>query len=406
MWFGNGKFDVILGGYSGVALIAFALIIAGLLWRRSRQSRRVDPAAWIAVAAGSIAIAGLLARHGVLFGLIVPGAVLVGCAYSEYVVYRRSATAAALAAALEYGIPAATILEGLYKDRVLDKKAQDALASLQTGASLSSALDASRLGSADFRFAVAVGEQFGCVSQVLRMWSAGERARKHIFAAWISRGLYLLWLSMFVLAGVGLVVRNSYFFDQIADEFGIQLRWNGELVKWAVPGAATLPLLAVAFFPLTAFSWTRLYGALKGLPVQHRARVSILLALWAAVHSGRGLAEALGVLAQRGTTIAVRRRAEEALRLLQTGENWIDAMRRTRLLSEADARALRSVSDDRILTAVLERLSDGHMNQDVAKVEARMGIVFPVTVCLCAVPVGMAAISLIMFLIDLVNRLV
>ncbi|RMG04453.1 MAG: hypothetical protein D6741_01050 [Planctomycetota bacterium] len=398
------NFIAIFSGDGGTALIAFALMVAGVLWHRSRHVRRVDPVAWIAVAAGWIAITGILTRHAWGLALIVPALVLISVSAVEYAGSRLRATVTTLATALEHRIPVATALEGLYREGVLGKKALKALTALQAGTGLSSAFETARLGSADFRFALAVGERFGDVSSVLHAWLGAERSRKHVVTAWIERGLYLVWLSITVTAATG-GFANYFSLTSIVSQVGGTTWLNAELSDLLFPWIGGLPLIALAFFPLTAFSWTKLYGFWKWSPVQHRERATILLTLWAAVRSGNAIVGALEMLARKGKTAATRQRAEDAMRRIYEGQNWIDAMGRSRLLAAADVRALRTVLDNRSLTVVLERLIDGHVNQDAAKVEAKMAIAFPLIVCICAVPVGVTGVYLVASLADLIRLL-
>jgi protein transport protein HofC len=304
---------------------------------------------WLGVMTGLLLISGFF---GLLTAIVIGGVVIYGRRRST----QQDALLWALAIAAEREMPLAPTLDafagqsrGEYRRKVLAASHH-----LKQGRSISEVLDYEPgLFPRDVAVLIRVGGESGVLAGALREAAAARSTSRRPWVALAIRIAYLLWV-MIVLQGV--ISFISYFilpkFEAIFADFGIPLpsitvvciEITHIFIKYFF---LTIPLFLLQLVLLMLASVSVLGVLPWDLPLIDRLFIrrhsaTILRCIARVVEGNRPLAQGFATLARSYPAPWIRKRLEEVARDVESGDDWCEALARSRLIRPAEAVLLES----------------------------------------------------------------
>jgi type II secretory pathway component PulF len=332
---------------------------------------------------------------------------------------RQDALLSILAIAAERGMPLATALvafadqfQGKSYDRIMELASR-----LIWGNRLPEALDKSRrLVSADAILLAWVGEAAGKLPRALRMAANVRSTQLPIWTAITGRLSYILTL-LLAMQGVSWFI--LYFvmpkLEAIFKDFGVSLPRVTvmviEISHFLVvsgPVAFLILLFEVAlllFLPFSFLSWGNYTVPLFDRILGRRHSALILRSLALIVEGGKPIAQGLSTLTEHYPTGRVRRRLRAVETDVQQGADWIDALKRHRLINPADADVLASATKVGNLAWALLTLADTTERRLVTRLQMVIQTLFPLVVVILGMVVFVLAMAYFVPLVALITEL-
>jgi type II secretory pathway component PulF len=332
---------------------------------------------------------------------------------------RQDALLSILAIAAERGMPLATALvafadqfQGKSYDRIMELASR-----LIWGNRLPEALDKSRrLVSADAILLAWVGEAAGKLPRALRMAANVRSTQLPIWTAITGRLSYILTLLLAMQGVSGFIL---YFvmpkLEAIFKDFGVSLPRVTvmviEISHFLVvsgPVAFLILLFEVAlllFLPFSFLSWGNYTVPLFDRILGRRHSALILRSLALIVEGGKPIAQGLSTLTEHYPTGRVRRRLRAVETDVQQGADWIDALKRHRLINPADADVLASATKVGNLAWALLTLADTTERRLVTRLQMVIQTLFPLVVVILGMVVFVLAMAYFVPLVALITEL-
>jgi type II secretory pathway component PulF len=360
-----------------------------------------------------------------VFGLVaglLPGIIVAIVLIAAVVRYRRSEMRyliANLAEAAERGIPLETVAMAYAQEGSgsLAKRARNLADYLDAAMPLSLALSRSRLAlSPEVQLAADVGEKTGTLPQSLKKTLSQSAEYERIQGAMVLRFFYLLWvlfMAIFVLTFVMLKIIPT--FEMLFQDYGMRLPMATQLMiqisrVCAQFGFVLLPLLLLVcvFAAMATLAYMGL--SMRGVPIVGRLystidSTSVLRLLSVAVREKRPLVGNLELLAAYAPVSLSRSRLHRAIRQLTDGAHWCDALQHARLLTRAQAAVLKAAERAGNLAWALEEMADSAVRRTVLRAQAVLNVLFPGAILVFGLGVMFAAVSILLPLFDLINKL-
>jgi len=365
----------------------------------------------------------------VLFGgMTILGLVLIllaAMAIIEAVVERRAmqrrATCAMLALLMERKAPLdpSFFIEGNFGRGIVNRSARRLMAELRRGAPLSVAIE--RHPHALPRTAVAyaaVGEAVGAEVDALKELSAADDSQVALLRrTCIDRVIYLACIvALMSLVALYVMVRIIPEYQKIFEEFDLEL----PTLTWFVVSVSDYIVHYLAIPLVILLVWGGIAAIIVGIlymcdvPVLQRltdrlfrsGRVAELLRMLAvATEHRQSLAEVFGRLAQVYPSAFIRKQLQRVAGFVAAGDDWRNALRDARLVSEAEYALLQTAGEARNLPWTLRTIARRKERQLIYRWTATVQVAYPCVVLLIGLCVGVFVASMFLPLVRLIEGL-
>ncbi len=332
---------------------------------------------------------------------------------------RQDALLWIMAIAAGHRIPLATAVDafaGQYRGKSL-RRITELAHQLRAGTSLPEALATNRkLASRDAVLLAWVGHATGRLPQALRIAATAQSARLPIWTAIASRLAYLLLMLLWLQTILGFVL---YYvmpkFEAIFSDFGLGLPRFTIMMIHVTSGVLNyrelfgwLPLAELAlliFLPFSFMNWGNYHVPLFDRLLGRRHTALVLRSLSLVVHAGKPIEFGLALLGDHYPTGWVRRRLIAARTDLRQGAEWIESLRRYRLIRAADGEVLRSAAAVGNLGWALDELAESTERRVAIKFQMVIQTLFPLVVLMLGVVVFVTAVGYFAPLVALISKL-
>jgi type II secretory pathway component PulF len=124
-----------------------------------------------------------------------------------------------------------------------------------------------------------------------------------------------------------------------------------------------------------------------------------------AVQQQRPMAEMIGLLVLHYPTRRIRRKLRRAVKLLNSGVNWCDALRRAKIIRRSDRAVLAAAQQSGNLQWALEEMAESNMRRIAYSLHLLSNVLFPIFLVVFGLIVAFFVISLFMPLVSLIEGL-
>ena len=409
----------------GLIVLGFALMWTVRLVYGRRRATADDAVkqllligAWLLVALGTAGVIIGMTGPLSLFLLLATPVIVLMCV-AEYRASERRSLLFALATAAEKGLPleAAARNFALERDDSLGYRAARLADALAAGAPLPAAL--ARTGHPlplDALLAVRVGYETGSLGPALRHVARTSASGREPMRAILQKLFYLLVL-VNVAAGILTFVMLKIIpvYKKMFLEFDLELpgatvvlvNFSDVVVNnwiWLQPILLPIQLLLVVGllyyigllprdFPLLGLLTRRYDGAM------------VMRSLAVAVDQKRPLGDMIRLLAKWYPRASVRGLLTTALRRMEQGADWREALRSVGLIRRADAAVLGAAQRAGNLRWALVEMSDSAQRRAAFHIQCWFNFLYPLAIGAAGICVGVFAIGLFMPIIALIQGL-
>jgi type II secretory pathway component PulF len=333
---------------------------------------------------------------------------------------QHTALISTLAMAAERGIPMPEAARA-FADEMQGDAGIRALAlarNLEAGRPLSLAASAVRLrmGSA-LRLAIRMGETLGVLGPAMRQQLDDSQQADNALRDAIGRLFYLSnVILILVFINTFVMMRIVPVFEKMFEEFELMLpSMTVQLINlstWVVTIGWVFLVPVNLLLPVFLFG-SLLYFAgwlPRGLPLvwpltKRYDGALVMRGLALAIRRGLPLPAALDAVADSyPISMAVGRLRHASMRIAG-GMPWTQALRGTRLISSADAAVLAAAERAGNLPWALEQMADSALRRQTQRLQALVGLAFPIALLLVAMFVGFFVIALFLPLVSLIQGL-
>jgi len=373
---------------------------------------------WLGILlAGSAALIFLMLSGSVLFVFTI--AMGIGVILARGTSTRQDSLLWLLAIAAERNMPMAPAVaafadqyRGLYFRRVMDLAAQ-----LNWGTPLPEALERARkVVSRDAVLLAWVGEAAGMLPKALRLAAESRSSLLSVWTGIAARIAYIMVLLLGIQTISGFVL---YYiipkFEVISSDFGLGLprvtvlviEISHGVVKYFYP-LMFLPMIEVIvllLLPLSFLSWGNYNVPVFDRLLGRRPTALGLRSLSLVVEGGRPIAHGLSALAGHYPTYWVHRRLRWVETDVRQGADWIQSLRRNRLIRAADAEVLASAAKVGNVAWALTELASSAERRLATRSQLVIQTVFPLVVLLLGMVVFIMAVAYFMPLVQLIQGL-
>ncbi len=371
---------------------------------------------------GIVVAGSLLAAIVILFGVVLfffVGAMGTMVLLAWGSTSKQDALLHILAIAAERGMPLAPAVaafadqyRGLKHRRIMTMAAR-----LNWGTPLPDALEGARsLVTRDATLLAWMGDAAGMVSKALRVAAESRSSQLPVWTSIASRLAYILLLLLGMQTVSGFVL---YYivpkFEAIFMDFNLPLPRVTIMVisganLFVKYGAMTglVPLLEVGllfFLPLSFLAWGNYSVPVFDRVLGRRHTALVLRSLSLIVEGGKPIALGINVLANHYPAYWVRRRLRLADSYVKGGVDWIEALRRHRVIRTADAAVLASAESVGNLAWALAELAETVERRLATRVQLVIQTVFPLVVVVLGMVVFILATAYFMPLVNLIQKL-
>jgi general secretion pathway protein F len=396
-------------------------VARGNPWRLSHLMYAVAVAAillWLGiVVAGTVVAALLLGAALLVFLFIAAMGTMVILAWGSAT--KQEALLHILAIAAEREMPLAPAVAA-FADQyhgIRRRRAMHLAARLNWGAKLPDAFEGARtLVTRDAILLAWVGQASGRLPKALRIAAQSRSSQLPIWTSIAARLAYILVLLLAMQTICGFVL---YFivpkFESIFKDFNLPLpnvtimviTASHYLMKFG-PVTSLIPLFEVGlllFLPVSFVGWGRFSVPVFDRLLGRRHAALVLRSLSLFVEGGKPIAEGISLLADRYPTFWYRRRLRGADKYVRGGVDWIDALRRHRVIRSADAAVLASAESVGNLAWALEELAETAERRLATRAQMVIQTCFPLVVVVLGMLVFILATAYFLPLVHLIQKL-
>ncbi len=390
-------------------------------WRLSHMMYAVAAVAillWLGIVVAGSILAVLLMGAAFLLFLFV-GAMGTTAILAWGSATKQTALLHILAIAAEREMPLAPAVAafadqygGLRRRRMMHLAAR-----LNWGATLPDALEGSRsLVTRDATLLAWVGQASGQLPKSLRIAAESRSSQLPIWTSIASRLAYILVLMLVMQIISGFIL---YYivpkFESIFRDFNLPLPRVTVLVIEAAhsfiafaPVTSLIPFAEATlliFLPISFLGWGSYSVPVVDRLLGRRHTALVLRSLSLFVQGGKPIAQGLALLAAHYPTFWFRRRLRGADKYVRGGVDWIEALRRHRVIRAADAAVLTSAESVGNLAWALEELAETAERRLATRIQLVMQTSFPLVVIVLGVLVFILATAYFLPLVTLIQKL-
>jgi protein transport protein HofC len=349
------------------------------------------------------------------FAAVMGAAVIVARGRST----RQDSLLSVLAIAAERGMPLAPAILAFADQyrRGSHRRITGLAARINGGTALPEALEQSRkLVSRDAVLLAWVGQAAGTLPRALRMAATTRTTQLPIWTAITARLSYILVLLLVMQNITGFIL---YFiipkFEAIFKDFGVSLpqvtilviEVSHFIIRYG-PVTILLPLVEIAllvFLPLSFLSWSNYTLPLFDRLLGRRHTALVLRSLALTVEGGKPVTLGLGALKQHYPTGWVRRRLLSVEKEVSRGADWIESLKRYRLIRPSDADVLKAASEVGNLPWALLELAETVERRLATRFQMAVQTLFPLVVVMLGLAVFIMAMAYFVPLVALITVL-
>ena len=404
-------------------LLPLSLMLLGgvILWYASwRQQRRSNASpffrrdfltilGWVVLMAGIISVTvttSLFMSPVVLIAItvvFVSGGLRYWRSDTRYLIW-------SLAEAARRGIPLEQAARAFASERggVLAARAHSLAEYLEAAMPLSLAMTRSRLPvSPEIKFAADVGEKTGTLGPSLQKAVQQSNAFDNTLGAILAKFFYLSTI-VFVMVGIVtfMMIKIIPTFEQMFDEFGLALPHVTQLLITAsnlivnywflllpvialLTGGVIIGLLVFVGVPLQSLPIVRhLFSSIDN--------ATVLNSMSIAVKQRQPIPDNLWILSELAHGSRSRYKLGMAVRRIESGMHWTDALQHSGLISKAQNGVIRAAERTGNLAWALDEMADTTVRRTAHRAQAALNFLFPSCligfgICILFVAVGMLA---------------
>lgn len=282
---------------------------------------------------------------------------------------------------------------------------------------LSIAMTRARLHVAShIRLAADVGEKTGTLGPSLQQAVRQSSMFDGTFSSLVSRFLYVscLVLAMLMLVTF-MMLKIVPTFAEMYSEFGFDLPLLTQLIMGISESFVTYWYVAAPFLLLVAFvvlvALLLFVGvAPQSLPIVPRFSTSmensaILSSLAIAVERRQSILDNLSIVLGLAPSMRARRRLAAAMKRVEAGTHWSDALRESGLNSKSQNGIIQSAERAGNLVWALNEIADSMLRRAVDRLRALLDVLFPVCVVGVGACVLFIAAAMLLPLFSLIGKL-
>jgi len=316
-----------------------------------------------------VLVGGFLAGHFVFAGYLVVILLIVMAVLSARSVRQAAAELwVTIAAGIRHQLPIPPLVEAALEESGTAPRYHQLLQRLRAGMPLEELVRTLRVGRAE-RTALAIAVKTGRLDETIAKADEDRSELRDVEELFTGRFLLLLLLLQGIPVGSFVFASISRQFMLILEDFGLGPGDIGSGFGALFPGLTVSPALWAAVWTVFSFAavvgiliyWLGGYGILRNLwpwsQCSLRAKNLVLLNMAQGVRAGLPVREIFDVLINHPPMFAIRRRLLNALEAVFRGDNTWEAMRKSGLISQADAEILAASQQLGDLPAGLETLA-------------------------------------------------
>jgi len=324
-----------------------------------------------------------------------------------------------MAIAAENRMPIAAAVDafaGQYRGKSR-RRIMDLAHQLRGGLSLPEALASkSKLASRDAVLLAWVGDATGRLPQALRIAATSQSERLPIWTAIASRLAYLLLMLLGLQTILGFLL---YFimprFESIVRDFGLRLPEITIMMIHVTSGVLNyrglfgwLPLvelILLIFLPVSFLNWGNYHVPLFDRLLGRRHTALVFRSLSLVVHASKPIEFGLSLLAGHYPTRWIRRRLIAARSDVRQGADWIESLRRYRLIRAADGEVLLAAAAVGNLGWALEELAESSERRLAIKFQMVIQTLFPLVVVMLGLVVVVTAVGYFAPMLAIISKI-